>query len=88
MGKKQSDKNEVFRQMAKMLERRLESIYGKEMAFLLLIAEKNEPGESRADYVSNGRRIDCIAWMQETVARFLAQEMESLDDGIKMEDKH
>jgi len=51
----------------------LPEIYGQPMGFILLVSPFNN-GPGVADYLSNSELECCIKWLEETLARFKANE--------------
>ena len=67
-------RTEQMRTIGKFLQDEvLPEIYGEPMGFILLVSPFNN-GPGVADYLSNGERECCIKWLEETLARFKANE--------------
>lgn len=71
--------NEIERQkemeiLARMVQKKLWGIYGKEMGFFLNVSPMGA-GMSVADYISNCDRSCAIEWMEETVKRFRSNQV-------------
>ena len=62
-----------MRVLASALSGLINEIYGTPMVFMINIATPGDSGIS--DYISNGNREDCMAWMKETISRFEATEL-------------
>lgn len=54
--------------LARIIERNLELIYGQEMGFAIICFEFGKPGI--ADYISNAKREDMIKALKETLFRW------------------
>lgn len=63
----------AMRRIATNLDKDIQKEFGRQLGFMLVVFEFGKPGIS--NYISNGRRSDCIKAMRET-----ADKLESKED--------
>ena len=84
------EENRKMRALGEYLDKKLKNIYGRETGFFICVCpfvgdnEDEFPDGVIADYLSNCKREDGIAWMKGTVKRFEENDgihWEGSDDG-------